>query len=195
MKLAVKHNPQYIDKLVLIEGDLSEPNLGISEREQDEIIRHTQIVLQVAADVRFDQALKHAVLNNVRSVYDLLKMSEKMRKLESFVFMSTAYSNNSLYGEEKFYNLPIDPDTLIKFVENIDEETEEYIEQMTQKIIGPWNNTYTFTKNIAEYLVLQYKNKMPISIIRPSISRIYLLIFFKFKLIRFIFLSFSHCNR
>lgn len=34
---------------------------------------------------------------------------------------------------------------------------------------GPHPNTYTLTKSIAEQIVLTYSNKLPISIVRPSI--------------------------
>lgn len=36
-------------------------------------------------------------------------------------------------------------------------------------IIKPWPNTYTFTKALAETLIEEYNDRLPVSIVRPSI--------------------------
>lgn len=151
-----------------IEGDLRETNLGLSEDSQDLIINNTEIVMHLAADVRFDESLKDAVNTNVRATRDLLQLAERIKNLEVVLYMSTAYSNSTrTFIAEKFYPTPIEPNVIIKLTESMQDDSEFNI--MTQKIIHPWANTYAYTKQLAEDLVKQYGYRLPLCIIRPSI--------------------------
>ena len=47
--------------------------------------------------------------------------------------------------------------------------TDEMIAMLTPKIIGNRPNTYTFTKAIAEHVVMEEGAGLPICIVRPSI--------------------------
>jgi fatty acyl-CoA reductase len=62
----------------------------------------------------------------------------------------------------------VKPESIIEAMEWMD---DDLINELTPKIIQKWPNTYTFTKNIAEYLVLQETKTwdIPCSIVRPSI--------------------------
>lgn len=85
-----------------------------------------------------------------------------------FVYVSTAYSNcTRQYIEEKFYPVPMNPDIMIKLMEQI--ENTDRLDVITEKIIRPWPNTYAFTKVLAEDVIKQYGNKFKIGIVRPSI--------------------------
>lgn len=48
----------YKSKLIAIEGDLLEPDLGISEKDRQELIQNVNIVFHSAATVRFDEPVK-----------------------------------------------------------------------------------------------------------------------------------------
>lgn len=50
--------PDFTKKLVPIQGDLSEPDLGISVEERKILIKNVNIVFHSAATVRFDEPLK-----------------------------------------------------------------------------------------------------------------------------------------
>ncbi len=50
--------PDYKNKLVAINGDLSEPNLGISEQDRTLLADNVNIVFHSAATVRFDEPIK-----------------------------------------------------------------------------------------------------------------------------------------
>jgi alcohol-forming fatty acyl-CoA reductase len=79
--------------------------------------------------------------------------------------MSTAYSNCYLkYIEEKFYKSPLDYKAALKLL-TFD---EDFIYAITDKLVNPWPNTYTFTKSITEDMIRQYKD-LPIVISRPSV--------------------------
>ena len=45
----------------------------------------------------------------------------------------------------------------------------EMVEALTPHLLGSRPNTYTFTKSLAENLLLQEASTLPVSIFRPSI--------------------------
>lgn len=70
-----------------------------------------------------DSKLGDAVLTNIRGTSELLDVLKDAKNLESFVLVSTAYSNCSQSCiEEKFYESPINPELLIKMVEELKPE-------------------------------------------------------------------------
>ena len=81
--------------------------------------------------------------------------------------MSTAYSNcDKSHIEEKVYDPPADPEQLINTMKWLD---DEIVNDMTPKLIKKYPNTYTFTKAVAESLVVQKAQNLPCAIVRPSI--------------------------
>ena len=51
-------HPDFKSKLIMIEGDLLLPNLGISKDDRKQITDNVSIVFHSAATVRFDEPLK-----------------------------------------------------------------------------------------------------------------------------------------
>ena len=60
------------------------------------------------------------------------------------------------------------PSHAMALLENTDKDTLDSA-KVTQEIIGDRPNTYTFTKAIAEELVLTECGDLPVCIVRPSI--------------------------
>lgn len=68
---------------------------------------------------------------------------------------------------EEVYNPPVQPDKLIEAVDWLE---DDLLQQLTPNFIQQRPNTYTYTKAIAETLVIQEcKDKIPCAILRPSI--------------------------
>ena len=81
--------------------------------------------------------------------------------------VSTAFANcDKKYITEEVFKPPVMPDKIIEACEWLDDSVFKTIDK---KMIEPKPNTYTYTKAIAEYLVLQESNELPIVIVRPSI--------------------------
>ena len=51
-------HPDFKSKLIGIQGDLTEPDLGISDEDKKTLSKHVNIVFHSAATVRFDEPLK-----------------------------------------------------------------------------------------------------------------------------------------
>lgn len=118
---------------------------------------------------RFDDTLKYAVLMNTRGTHEILKLSSQMKFLESFVYVSTTYSNtHKKVIEEKIYPPPGDWRKIIKIAENYDNHT---LETYASKILGEFPNTYTFTKALAEQVCSDFREKVPLTIFRPSVGK------------------------
>lgn len=69
-------------KIILIEGDVSKLNLGISEEDRRILNEEVEIVFHVAATVRFDENLKSAILINTRGTRELCNLALKFQKLK-----------------------------------------------------------------------------------------------------------------
>ncbi|CAH2101749.1 unnamed protein product [Euphydryas editha] len=55
---------------------------------------------------------------------------------------------------------------MLQVCEELDDHT---LQVLTPKYLGELPNTYVFTKQLAEHVVYEYKGKLPIVIVRPSI--------------------------
>ncbi|RNA15898.1 fatty acyl- reductase 1-like [Brachionus plicatilis] len=163
-----QYYPDFRDKVEAIEGDLCEPYMGISTGDQNRLVENVNIVFHSAATVRFDEPLKVAVGMNIIGTKKVIDLSKQMKNLEALVHVSTAYANcDRQHISEVVYNPPVQPEKIIEAVDWIE---EDLVKLLTPKVIKHRPNTYTYTKAIAETLVIQEcKDKMPCTIVRPSI--------------------------
>ncbi|XP_022169980.1 fatty acyl-CoA reductase wat-like [Myzus persicae] len=159
--------PDFIDKVFLIAGDCAEPNLGLSAADEEFMVANMDIVIHCAATINLNGPLKHTSFINVRSTRDLLLIARRMHRLKSFVYVSTAFVNpNQPITEEIIYDCHMKGDALINLVENM---SDSVLNSITPECLGSWPNTYTLSKCIAENLVKEYGQNMPICVARPCI--------------------------
>ncbi|XP_066990944.2 putative fatty acyl-CoA reductase CG5065 [Anabrus simplex] len=166
-KLKAQRGLAILKKVVGIAGDVSAPDLGLSEADRKLLCERVDIVVHAAATIRFDEPLKKIILLNTRGTHLMLELAAQMKKLEGFFYISTAYchlSEKVLY--EKVYPPPADPHTIIKLVETT---SEEVLEAMTKTLLGNLPNTYSLSKALAEGLVAEQMDKLPVMILRPSV--------------------------
>lgn len=148
-------------------GDVSLPDLGISDEDRQFVINEINIIYHCAATIRFDEELKKAVLLNTRGTKLMVDLARKCRKLDLFCYVSTAYCHlHEKLLLEKPYPPPADPLLTISKVEQMDEKTAE---AMTPTLLGDLPNTYAFTKTLSESLVVKSFDDIPSMIVRPSI--------------------------
>jgi len=160
-------NGSTLNKLVVVEGDVTLPELGLSATDLKLVCDHVSVVFNCAASVRFDEDLRTAVNMNVRGPQRVLKICKQMLHHEALVHVSTAYNNldrNNL--EEKIYPTSISPETLMEIVETLKDDA---LKNATKTLMGKCPNTYSYTKAFAEMLLQQEHGRIPVAIIRPSI--------------------------
>ena len=71
-------------KIAYIGGDVSLPDLGLTESDRKLLIDEVNIVFHLAATIRFDEPLKKAVLLNTRGTKLVLELAKQMKNLEVF---------------------------------------------------------------------------------------------------------------
>ncbi|XP_013367467.1 PREDICTED: fatty acyl-CoA reductase 1 isoform X4 [Chinchilla lanigera] len=160
-------NPDFREKIVAINSELTQPKLALSEEDKEVIIDSTNIIFHCAATVRFNENLRDAVQLNVIATRQLILLAQQMKNLEVFMHVSTAYAYcNRKHIDEVVYPPPVDPKKLIDSLEWMD---DGLVNDITPKLIGDRPNTYIYTKALAEYVVQQEGAKLNVAIVRPSI--------------------------
>lgn len=80
-------------KIQLIEGDITQDNLGIHKDDLQDVLRSTNIVIHSAAAVALDDPIKKTLHNNYISTMRVLELCKKMINLHAYAHVSTAYAN------------------------------------------------------------------------------------------------------
>lgn len=158
--------PNHFSKVCPINGDCSLIGLGISDEDLKRM-ENVSVVFHSAASVRFDDALKEAILLNTRGTVEVLRFAEKLKHIRVVLHVSTTYCNpDKKVVEEMIYPAKCDWSDAIKIAETYDEAT---LNALTQKYTNSEPNTYTFTKGLSEQAVKDFSDRLPTVIYRPSI--------------------------
>ncbi|KAH8332130.1 hypothetical protein KR074_009092, partial [Drosophila pseudoananassae] len=164
----MRSQPDALQRVRPIAGDCSEPDLGISEQDRRILASEVQVVIHSAATVRFLEPLHVALAINTRATRLMLQLAKDMKKLVAYLHVSTAYSNSVLFRiEEKFYPelLTCGSEKVLALSELV---SDQVLDGMEPALRGVFPNTYTYTKALAEDVILKEAGSLPVSIFRPS---------------------------
>ncbi|XP_077560488.1 putative fatty acyl-CoA reductase CG5065 [Haemaphysalis longicornis] len=162
-----KEQPGALEKVKVVAGDLTQHNLGLTATDQDTLAAKVSVVYHAAATINFNAPLKRAVTVNVRGTQQVLGLCNKMSTLRALVYVSTAYiTSEKLDAREVIYPPPADPSQIIAAAEWMD---DKMLNAITGLLLGQYPNTYTFSKVLAESLLLEAQGTLPVAIVRPSI--------------------------
>lgn len=164
-----KDGETLLSKLKAVCGDVTQANLSLSKETANVLREHVGVVFHMAANVRFDQALKPALLMNTGGTLRMLDFCCGMKKLNAFVHVSTSYCHcDETVLEERTYKAPHNPRKILELVSWMD---DELLGMVTPRLIKNSPNTYAYTKCLTEQLVAEYASRIPVLIARPSISK------------------------
>ncbi|XP_073831788.1 fatty acyl-CoA reductase wat-like [Musca autumnalis] len=164
-----KLRPKFPDHIQLMEGDCSRENLGLANDDYRTLIENVEVIMHCAATVRFNETLSLATEINVHGTADIIKMANKMKRLKSFVHVSTAFVNcTTIHCEEGFSKdkLSVTCEQLLNIKKSL---SPEQFDSLTPTLIGKYPNTYTFTKAVSEEFIQTHAESLPICIFRPAI--------------------------
>lgn len=96
-----------------------------------------------------------------------MKLGETLKNIKVVMHVSTTYSNpDRKEVQEKIYPPYVDWQKAIEICEKYN---DKLLNQLTSHYINFLPNTYVFSKNLAEHVSNDYKEKLPVVVFRPSI--------------------------
>ncbi|KPI92954.1 Putative fatty acyl-CoA reductase CG5065 [Papilio xuthus] len=152
-----EEKPESLSKIKHIIGDITVFNMGLTSH-QEELLKKVTVVFHLAATIRFDEPLKNALNINVEGTREVLRAFKNQSKLDTFVYVSTAFSNTDKKEiEECIYPPPRTLQEVYKRIkhEDPDEDLCEFLitpaaEEPFKGWIDNWMGITTFIFTIAK---------------------------------------------
>jgi thioester reductase-like protein len=91
---APEYRPSIADKLIPVEGDITQPKLGLSASDWDFLANNVDQILHGAANTDFAAPIEHARHINVEGTRNVLELAEACMKSGTFLrfdYISTAF--------------------------------------------------------------------------------------------------------
>ncbi|KAH8330484.1 hypothetical protein KR067_003931 [Drosophila pandora] len=161
--------PSAFDRVLPVAGNCLAPDLGLSEVDRRVLTSEVQIVIHGAATVRFNEPLHVALAINTRASRLMVQLARDMRHLVAYLHVSTTFSNCVIFRvKEIFYpeHLSCGSEKVLALSQLV---SPQVLDDMESALRGSFPNTYTYTKALAEDVVLKECKGLPISIFRPAI--------------------------
>lgn len=76
------NHPEYLQKIVALEGDITLENLGMSELDLERFYEKVNLIFHSAASIRMNEPVKDALTNNALPTKQLIGMSKKVKNLD-----------------------------------------------------------------------------------------------------------------
>ena len=152
-----------------VAGDMLDEGLGLSDSDTKRLQNELTNIIHCAASIRFDLPIAEAASINITGALRVLEFAKGIKNLRRLVDVSTAYvtphpgGDEVLLVEEKLVDLPFDATEI--YQEIISGRSDE--KALMARTGHP--NTYTFTKCLAERLLLERKEDVPLTLLRPSV--------------------------
>ncbi|CAN7993773.1 unnamed protein product, partial [Ixodes pacificus] len=158
--------PSSLNKLVVVDGDISEEKLGLKSGDYERLASDVSMVFHAAATVRFNESLRNTVKINVEGTKNVLDLCHHIKKMKAVVHVSTAYVHCDLDAlEERVYPSTVKPDDIISLTKAL---SEVDLVKATPELLGAKPNTYILSKALAESIVAEQGRGLPLVIVRPS---------------------------
>ncbi|KAI8360875.1 male sterility protein-domain-containing protein [Choanephora cucurbitarum] len=144
------------EKVYPIFGDLTEPNLGLSDLDFDIITQQTNVIFHCAGNVDGSMRLEDAVKINAYGTLQLLNLAKQCHSVAAFVHLSNLQTVNNKSAEEKYlYPLPKTPTDSQLSATNIVRQIVEGSPFDHQHFQSLYTNAYHYSKSLAEHVLLE----------------------------------------
>ncbi|KIY94228.1 Fatty acyl-CoA reductase 1 [Monoraphidium neglectum] len=173
----IRDKGDLVSKVVLMEGDLTQENMGLSPDDAATLTSDVQHVVHCASIIEAEADVQRTLSSNYLGTKRLLLLAARMARLRAMVHLSAAHANvNQPPGasvDEVIYplmfgNQEVDSGSLVEDLMSLTPESANVRAQMYLDMWG-FPNTYTLGKNLTEKLVAQFHaGGLPVAIVRPS---------------------------
>jgi len=137
-----------------------ERNIIIDSQVKYTLQKKTNVIINALADVKFNRPIRKAVLNNTVTALHWFDFLHTCKRPKRYIYVSSALVNFHIQQEgeirEKIYE------------QHMDETNLKNILNGTQTKFKPYANTYLYSKQLAEILLLKKKKNVSLFIFRPS---------------------------
>jgi len=96
--LGLPADEEYVSRLTILHGDITQTNLGLTTAEQEDLSRRLTHVLHAAASTRFDLPLEQARRINVGGSENVARLALRSPGLQQFGLLSTVYVSGTRTG-------------------------------------------------------------------------------------------------
>ena len=150
---------------------MTDHNLGFTDELFNELINTVNIIYHSAATIKFNSQLRTSIKINVVGTLRTIEFAKKLKNLSSYIYFSTAFCNCNNRGliKERVYPSHVDPYDMMKLALS-DAVLPDVDDPELATFIKDHPNTYTFTKQLAENLILKEMTGYPAGIVRPSVG-------------------------
>jgi long-chain acyl-CoA synthetase len=175
----------HVDQRVrVINGDLTDERLGVSEADYRLLADETEVIINSAAVVVFDERLDLSLNLNTLGAKRLLDFARDCRRLEATVHISTCYVSGMAKGwipEEVrpgAFDVDEEANRLLAEIDAVKRQHGGNEQVLKEKLVElglkqarsrGWHDTYTFTKALGEQMVCKHRGELATVILRPSI--------------------------
>lgn len=158
-------------KVVPILGDLTAENLGLEPGILAEIRETVTVVYHNAGLIKFNRSLKETVLMNVFSTLRCIELAKSLAKLSAFIYTSSITANTNIRGKinEKVYKTQRSPKEMIMLALE-SPSTLDKVPEIKSDMIEGHVNSYTYSKQLAENLIVEELSGFPAGIVRPALG-------------------------
>ncbi|KAH0467193.1 hypothetical protein IEQ34_004431 [Dendrobium chrysotoxum] len=192
-----KYQTFMMKKLVPVMGNVREANMGIEASLAEEISKEVDVIVNSAANTTFDERYDVALDINTMGPFRLLSFAKRFKRLKLFLHVSTAYVNGKRQGRvlekpfcigdsiakeiishklsaESIPSLDIEAEIRLAFSSRKSSDDASLMQEMKDlglkraKLYG-WQDTYVFTKAMAEMVINSMRGDIPVITIRPSV--------------------------
>ncbi|XP_028808241.1 fatty acyl-CoA reductase 1-like isoform X2 [Neltuma alba] len=182
------------EKVVAVAGDVSVANLGIKNANLEKMWEEIDVIANFAANTNFDERYDIAMEINTMGALHVLNFAKSCRRIQVFLHLSTAYicgepregelikeeplrMGQTLNDASKVLDIYAEKTLIQKTIEQLRSQYTDNDMAITSAMkdfgikranLYGWPNTYVFTKAMGEMLVSNFKNEIPLVIIRPT---------------------------
>lgn len=99
---------------------------------------------------------------NITGTKNKINLCRRIPQLAGLVHVLTAYANCDLETiDEHIYSVDMGPERLIELADWLDQDT---LQELKRRLLGAKPNTYTYTKSLAEWLLIRSGRDLPVVI-------------------------------
>ncbi|GAB0101027.1 hypothetical protein DMENIID0001_171480 [Sergentomyia squamirostris] len=164
------HSAESKAKVIPLVGDISCENFEFNDETLITIRDEVSVFYHNAGLIKFNRSVKEAILGNVLTTLRAVDLAKTLPKLSAFIYSSSILSNTNRGGliREEVYKTKKSPLEMIKLALEEPSSLDQVAESMSD-LIEKHKNSYTYSKQLAENLIVEKMAGLPVGIVRPSL--------------------------